>query len=314
MRCPLALLVALALVLLPLTFAQAEEPEAPTAEETARHEREAKEHDGAGRHAEAVAAWKKVLAARPGDQWVKLSLARSLLGAGTSKSLQQAEKQLVALLEFDWQHPTRGDVRYQVDDTLASVLWCRAEEVEGKGRAGLLARAITAWERVLAARPQSPGALIGLARANLALGRDEAGLDYAERYLAMCHDSMRRWEQQRSLWQARLGQAATPAQMRVFSEKVEGARRQAEDVTLLIAGAHMRRKEPKKALARYDSLIDPGPASAAAYFGRAEAHVALKQLEKAVEDLERCLELATDASAATLRKRAEELLARCRKR
>lgn len=316
MRRALELLViplAIFLLLVAVPSVGAEEPAPPTPEETARNESDAREHAAAGRHAKAAASWRKVLTARPDDPWVKLSLAQALRVVGTPESLRLAEKSLVALVELDWQHPTRGNVRYEVDHALAAVLWRRAEGVKGKERAGLLARSITAWERLLAVQPRYPAALVGLARANLAMERDEAGFDYAERYLALCRDSRLRWEQQLAMWQARLGQAATPEQISLFAKRIEGARQKEEEATLLIAGAHMRRKEPKKALSRYDALIDPGPASGAVYLARAEAYAALDQPGKAVADLERCLELSSKDSDAELRRRATSLLERWRK-
>jgi len=311
-RALLSIVSVLALCLVVIPPAGAGEPDDAAVARTKRLEREAVEHDAAGRHAEAVLSWKKVLAARPGDPWTRRSLATSLRHLATPESLREAETLLVALAKLDWVHPTRGDVRFEVDDALAAVLSSRAEKFEGEERARLLRRAITAWERVLTVHPRYPGALLGLAQAHIALQRDEAGSDYAERYLALCRESRRRWEQQQGRWLAAVGQTATPEQSRLFTEKIERARRNEEEVLLLLASMHRRRKEPKKALARYNAILDSGQASCAAYFGRAQAYVALDRFESAVKDLERCLDLAKEGTRAGLRKSAAELLERCR--
>ena len=82
----------------------------------------------------------------PGDKKALRVLARSKLNQGTPTKLREAERILVKLVDLDWTHPTRGNIRWEVQSDLAQVYTDLADlyhreivELEGELRGGMAA-------------------------------------------------------------------------------------------------------------------------------------------------------------------------------
>ena len=79
----------------------------------------AKQYYEGGSYQQSVAMWDKYLAEFPDDQWAKFGLAKALQMIGTVPTLRRAEAVLKPIMDLQWQHPTRGDIKFEVQSTLA---------------------------------------------------------------------------------------------------------------------------------------------------------------------------------------------------
>lgn len=302
----------------------------------------AKTYYEGGKYDAAVAMWDKALGVRPDDPWAKFGLAKALHMVGTTTSLRRAERVLQEILPLDWTHPTQGDVRYRLQTTLAAVytdladfydrdvrtLDARLEEEPSPDAAAqlrvqkqtqiakrneLLQRSIPLFEAVLVASTDDPYALAGLAKANLLLGNDVAGIDYAKRYLALSQKSQVQWRERLELWKKLQGQDVTQEQRAILIRKIQGAREKEKAMHLLLGSVYMRRDEFADAVAEYDAVLTIDPASAPAYVERAQAYARLGQYALAVQDVEEYLKLTDPVKQRKARLEAADLLDRYRR-
>jgi tetratricopeptide (TPR) repeat protein len=301
----------------------------------------AKTYFDGGKYRQAVAMWDKVLATRPDDQWAKFGLGKSLQMLGTLQSLRRAQNVLEGIVNLDWTHPQRGDVRFEVQTALATVYSdlsdfydrdVRALEKRLKDDASadapvveeqltrqqqvrddLLNRSVPLWNAVLAGSPDNPYALAGLAKANLVSGDEAAGIAYAERYVALTRQSQEGWKQSLAAWTKKMKGDVKPEVVQRYREKIRGAREKEMGMLLLLGSVHMRREEFQKAVDQYDEILDRDPARVAALVERAQAYAGLGLYQRAVVDLEEYLKLTDARTQREERISAADLLDRYRR-
>jgi tetratricopeptide (TPR) repeat protein len=340
------LLLGLLLLAAPLAGCSSDLPSAQDKVEDAKaradyYEQAAKTYYDGGKYESAVQMWEKTLENKPGDQWARFGLAKSLQMIGTPQALRRAEGILVKILPLDWQHPTRGDVRFEVQTALATVYSDLADlydrdmrvledrmgepnrpdardvqanyEVQKSKRNELLRKSLPLYEQVLARSRENPYALAGLAKGNLMAGNDEAGLHYAERYLALSQSSQVEWRKKLREWETMMQGSVTPEQRAFYVAKIQGAREKEKGMHLLLGAVHMRREEFDRAVTEYGAVIELDPATPAAYVERAQAYAALGRYSLAVGDLEQYLKMTDPEKQRRSRVNAAELLDRYRR-
>jgi tetratricopeptide (TPR) repeat protein len=308
------------------------------------YQQAAKTYYDGGKFEAAVGQWDKVLAERPDDQWAKFGLAKSLHMTGTVRNLRRAEAILEDLVKLDWTHPTRGNVKFEVQTTLANVYSSLSDfydrdvrilerrlaedpnvdaatlrtQVQRQRtiRDDLLRKSIPVWNDVLGQSPNNPFALAGLAKANLTSGSEDLGIQYAQQYVQLSRTSQVRWRQRLQDWRrqmAETGGQVTREQTAFYMEKIHGARDKEIGMHLLLGSVFMRREEFSKAVAEYDEVIGMDPALPAPYVERAQAYAALGLYRKAVQDLEQYLKMTDPQRQRLARVNAAELLERYRR-
>ncbi|HKB16036.1 MAG TPA: tetratricopeptide repeat protein, partial [Planctomycetota bacterium] len=186
------------------------EKEEDDASRLAYYEEAAQTYYDGGNYRAAEEQWNKVLAIEPQRPKANWGLAMSLAKQGDPGSLRAAERILVKIVDWDWSHPTLGDRRHEVKKDLAQVYLELAEyydrdirvleakreesqdpelgrkiQTQVAARNALLQKAMPLFTEVLQMSPENPYALAGLAQAHLLVGNDQAGLDYARRYLVL---------------------------------------------------------------------------------------------------------------------------------
>ena len=296
-------------------------------------------YDG-GRYDASAKMWDKVLVETPEDQWAKFGLAKSLHMQGTPQSLRRAEAILKEIVSLGWQHPTRGDVGFEVKSTLANVYTSLADfydrdirAIEGRlendqcadarpleqqilcqkaKRDELLRASIPLWNDVLSCSTDNPSALAGLSKAHLIVGPEDLGIHYAEQYIRLSRESQVGWRQQLHEWQKTMGSKVTPEQRAFYRERIMGARDKEMGMHLLLGSVYMRREQFSKAVNEYDEVVAMDPAVPAAYVERAQAYAALGVYQNAIKDLERYLKMTDPEKQRRARVRAAELLDRYR--
>jgi tetratricopeptide (TPR) repeat protein len=302
----------------------------------------AKTYYEGGKYEAAVRMWDKVIAVTPEDPWAKFGLAKALHMTGTVENLRRAERILLDILPYDWNHPTQGDVRFRIQTTLASVntdladyydrdarvLDARLEREPSPEAAAqlrnekqtqigkrnvLLQRSIPLFEQVLVKSKEDPYALAGLAKAHLLLGSDEAGIGYAHRYLGLSQRNQVEWRRKLDEWPKMMGTKLSDEQRMFFVSKIQGAREKEKTMHLMLGSVHMRRDEFAAAVAEYDAVLAIDPASSAAYVERAQAYARLNQHRLAIRDLEEYLKLTDPVKHRAGRVNAAELLERYRR-
>lgn len=305
------------------------------------YQQSAKTYFDGGRYAEAVHMWDKVLVETPDDQWAKFGLAKSLQMMGTPQTLRRAEAILKDIICLDWTHPTRGNVRFEVQSTLANTYSSLADfydrdlralesrlardpnadtrtlyqqaSCQRETRDKLLCASMPIWNRVLCESPDNPYALAGLAKANLIAGNEDAGIDYAKRYIRVSRESQKRWRRTLTEWQDKMQGNVTADQRAHYLGKIHGARDKEIGVHLLLASVHMRREEFSEAITQYDEVVKMDPALPAAYLERGQAYAALGLYPQAVTDLEQYLKMTDPERQRKARVNAAELLDRYRR-
>ncbi len=310
------------------------------------YENAAKQYYEGGKYQQSVAMWDKFLSERPDDQWAQFGLAKSLQMIGTVPSLRRAERIIngadgnPGLLCLQWQHPTRGDIRFEVQSTLAIVYSQLADfydrdirEIDEKlandpnadsaglqewltrqkqMRDNLLHKSAPLWRAVLEASPDNPYALAGLSKAYILTNNEQAGIHYADRYIDLSRKSQKQWRERLREWEAMRGGDVKPEQRAFYLEKIHGAREKEKGMLMLLGSVHMRREEFIKAVDRYDAVLAMDPAHVAALVERAQAYAALSRYDQAVKDLERYLKLTDARKQRQARINAAELLDRYR--
>ncbi len=294
------------------------------------------DHGNYPRAEELAELWLKEV---PGDKKARRVLARAKLNQGTAPKLREAEKILSELVRLPWTHPTRGDISFEVKSDLAQCysdladLYHRdALSLEADARRGiasggqrteeqiqrqrrerdaLLGRALPLWEQVLAANPDNPYALAALAKGNLQMGNDDAGLHYTQRYLALTEANQLGWrktmEEYERVARQQGSQLDTP-QRAAFVARVQAVRERTKQMHLLVGSVHMRRQDYPAAIASYSSVIEIDASVPAAYVERAQAYAAIGQFDRAVADIEEYLGITDPQIHRDERVRAMELL------
>ena len=184
-------------------------------------------------------------------------------------------------------------------------------------RDNLLHKSAPLWREVLETSPDNPYALAGLSKAYILTGNEQAGIHYADRYIALSRKSQEQWRQRLREWEDMRKGDVTSEQRAFYLEKIHGAREKEKGMLMLLGSVHMRREEFLQAIDRYDEVLDLDPAHVAALVERAQAYAAVSRYDQAVKDLEQYLKL-TDArkhreariSAAELLDRYRQILAR----
>lgn len=298
-------------------------------------------YDG-GKYEQSVAQWRKVLDLAPDDQKAKWGLAKSLANMGTFQSLRQSMAIYAEIILLDWVHPTRGDIKFEVERDYAQVhldladlfdkdiraLEARLEGSlateardresianETRARDELLARAIPLYERVLETSRENPYALAGLAKANLLAGDPAKGVEYARRYVAISVESQVQWKSRLADYERELAKdrtKPTEEQREVFRSKIRGAREKEVGMRLLIASVLVRSGDPAGAVAEYDRILELDPARAPAYLERAQARAMAGKYREAVLDLERYLQVTDPVRQREVRIGAADLLEKYR--
>jgi Tfp pilus assembly protein PilF len=295
-------------------------------------------YDG-GNYERAELMAEKWLKEAPGDKKARRVLARSKLNQGTPQKLREAEKILVELVNLDWTHPTRGNIRFEVQSDLAQVYTDLADlydrdmrELEAELRRGtsadaargeeqmarqrrarddLLGRALPLWEQVLAANPNNPYAMAALAKGHLQMGNESAGLHYAEQFLRLSESSQVGWRRQMEEYEREANKQETKLdsqQREHFVQRVQAAREKTKRMHLLVGSVHMRRQDYASAVASYTAVIRTDPSVPAAYIERSQAYASLGQFGLAVDDIEQYLQLTDPQRHREERVQAMELL------
>ncbi|MHC5012775.1 MAG: tetratricopeptide repeat protein, partial [Planctomycetota bacterium] len=283
------------------------------------YEQAAKTYYDGGRYDSSIGMWDKVLASRPNDQWAQFGLAKALQMEGSVRSLRRAEEILKDLVNLQWIHPTRGDIRFEVQSTFANVysdlatfydrdariLEQRLENdpnadvatveeqirVQRAHRDRLLRASIPIWRRVLEASPDNPYALAGLAKAHLLTGNEDAGIRFAQRYIEISRRSQEGWREKLREWEQMMRGDVSPEQRGFYMAKIQGAAEKEKNMHLLLGAVYMRRDEFANAVRCYDAVLELDPATPAAYVERAQAHAAVGLYDEAIEDLEQYLKM-----------------------
>ncbi len=304
------------------------------------YEEAAKTYYEGGRYAQAVSMWDKVLESHPDDQWAKFGLAKSLQMEGSVANLRRAETILKGIVGLEWTHPTRGDIRFEVQTTFAevysdlsdyyardlAVLENRIKKASGPDtkllqehiddqkakRDELLRASMPLWQQVLAHSPDNPYALAGLSKANLIAGDETLGVQYGERYVALSQRSQTGWEEQLKEWRKRMRGEVSEKTRDWYMQKIRGAREKELGMLLLLGSVHMRREEFGDAVRCYNRILDQDPASIAALVERAQAYAGMGLFPEAIVDLEQYLKLTDATKHREARIDAAELLDRYR--
>ncbi len=302
------------------------------------YEQSAKTYYDGQRFDQSAIMWGKVLEERPDDQWAKFGQAKALHMAGKPAQLRQAEKILTEIMDLDWTHPTRGNVKFELQTTLASVysdladfydrdvrmlearlakdpnadtrtLQCQIDTQKQK-RNCLLQQSIPVWGQVLACSPDNPYALAGMAKAHLLAGTEEAGVRYAIRYLELSRQSQVQWRQKMCQWEKTAGKSVTEVQRAFFLEKIHGAREKEIGMRLLLASVYMRRETYQMAIQQYDEIMAMDPSIPATYVERAQAYAGMRMYAQAVKDLQEYLKITDPQTQRQARVNAADLLDR----
>lgn len=297
-------------------------------------------YDG-GKYETSAQMWEKVLAEKPDYAKAKWGLAKALQMIGTVKSLRRAEAILVGIVDLDWHHEQIGDRGHEVKATLAMVyqdladLYDRDVRMLEEQRARdpqadtpelrrnlqtqiavrneLLSKAIPLWEIGIEKVPDHPYALAGLAKANLMLGHEDRGIEYAHRYVLVARSSQAGWRKKMKDWEALQGKGVTQDQRAHFVKNIQEARDNELRVHLLLGSVHVRREEYALALDEYNAVLEIDPATPAALVERAQTQAKLGQFSLAIHDLEDYLKITDPEKQRAPRTRAAELLDRYRK-
>ena len=318
-----------------------ESPEADAAARADYYQEAAKTYYDGGKYEAAARMWEKVLAQSPDDQWAKFGLAKSLHMMGTPQSLRRAEVILKEIINLDWTHPTRGNVKFEVETTLANVysslsdfydrdirlLERRLENDPNADTAQLqqaiqrqesmhkqlLRSSMPIWDRVLQQSPENAYALAGLSKAYLMTGSEDAGIHYANRYIQLSKRSQANWQRELKAWEEQMKGKVTRDQRAFYMDKIYGARDKELGVHLLLGSVYMRREQFAKAVEEYDAVLGLDSATTAAYVERAQAYAALGLYPQAVKDLEQFLRITDPEKERRSRVNAADLLDRYRR-
>jgi len=318
-----------------------ESPEADAEARQGYYQEAAKTYYDGGKYDAAARMWQKVLVETPEDQWARFGLAKSYHMMGTPQSLRKAEVILKDIINLDWTHPTRGDVKFEVQTTLANVysslsdyydrdirvLERRLENDPNADTKGLqqaitrqqqmhkqlLRSSMPVWSDVLRTSPENPSALAGLSKAYLMTGSEDTGIHYANRYIRLSQKSQKGWQRELKAWEEQMKGKVTRQQRAFYMDKIYGARDKELGVHLLLGSVYMRREQFAKAVEEYDAVLGLDSATTAAYVERAQAYAAMGLYDQAVKDLEQYLRITDPQKDRRARVNAADLLDRYRR-
>lgn len=318
-----------------------ESPEADAEARAGYYQEAAKTYYDGGKYDAAARMWEKVLADSPDDQWAKFGLAKSYHMIGTPQSLRKSEVILKDIMNLDWTHPTRGNVKFEVESTLANVYSSLSDfydrdirllerRLENDPNADtkklqqavqrqesvhkqLLRSSMPVWDSVLKQSPENPYALAGLSKAYLMTGSEDAGIHYANRYIRLSKKSQEGWRRELKAWEKQMKGKVTRDQRAFYMDKIYGARDKELGVHLLLGSVYMRREQFAKAVEEYDAVLQLDSATTAAYVERAQAYAALRLYPQAVKDLEQFLRITDPQKQRRSRVNAADLLDRYRR-
>jgi tetratricopeptide (TPR) repeat protein len=291
-----------------------------------------------GRYNQAAEQWIKVLEIEPGSQKAKWGLAKSYAMIGTPTSLREAEKLYIEIFPQSFVHPTRGDIKFEVERDLAQVYvdlaeWLDRAMSQNKERLEksktpdpalqaavvdqrtrrdeYLRKAIPLYDSVLAKSPENPYALGGLAKAYLVLGDDRTGIEYAKRYIALSHKNQEQWTAQLRALEKRMGKA-TDLERDFFLGRVRGAKDKEVGMRLLVGSTMIRDGRYDEAVEQYTWVLRLEPSKAAAYAERGQAFAMSGKYRRAVRDLEEYMKITDPVKHNEARVSAFELLEKYR--
>jgi tetratricopeptide (TPR) repeat protein len=147
-----------------------------------------------------------------------------------------------------------------------------------------LRQALPLFQSVLAKSPENPYALGGLAKANLSLGDDQTGIEYAKRYIALSHRNQEEWNAQLRKLERTMGKATEP-ERDFFLGKIRGAKDKEVGMRLLVGSVMIRDARYLEAVEQYTEVLRLDPARPAAYAERGRRS-RWRQYRRAVRDRE----------------------------
>jgi tetratricopeptide (TPR) repeat protein len=295
-------------------------------------------YDG-GRYDQAAGQWRRVLELEPGNQKAKWGLAKSYAMIGTPQALREAEKGFLELLPLPFVHPTRGDIKFELERDLAEVYLGLAEwhdraraanqrklddpkapRDSGLDRAVIeqrakrddyLRKALPLYDSVLVKSPENPYALAGLSKAHLTLGDDRTGIEYAKRYIALSHRNQEEWNAELRKLEKTMGKA-TDMERDFFLGKIRGAKDKEVGMRLLVGSVMIRDARYLEAVEQYTEVLRLDAARPAAYAERGQAYAMAGQYRRAVRDLEEYMKITDPVKHNEARVSAFELLEKYR--
>ena len=303
------------------------------------YEEAAQTYFDGGKYEAAATQWKKILVEDPDYPKANWGLAQSLAKMGTPASLRQAEQIYLRIIDWDWKHPVRGDIKFEVQKDFADVyleladfydrdiryldelkglpgedqLVVRQRRVEQVSqRDALLVKAIPLYTAVLEKSKDNPYAIAGLAKAHLQAGDDQSGMMYAKQYIEISSKSQELWQKQLDDMAAQNGQM-TEAQRDFFKTKIRGARDKEMKMHLLLGSVLARDKFYEAAVNEYDRVLSIDPAYPAAYVERAQAYAGTRNFKRAIQDIQEYLKVTDPVRHREGRVSAAELLSVYRK-
>lgn len=292
-------------------------------------------YDG-GRYEQAAMQWRKVLGIEPDRPKANWGLAKSLAMIGTPQALRESEMIFLKIKDWDWNHPTLGNRRFEVLKDFAEVYsqladyydrdirilddrlqqadpieadrLRQAKQTQIAARNELLSKAIPLYEEVLVLNPDNPYAIAGLAKSHLMVGHDQRGLVFARQYLKLTQTSQAGWQAQYEALEKERQRDATDEQREYFKGKIRTAREKELKMHLLIASVLMKTRDYPGAIREYDEVLKLDPARPAAYVERGQAYGKMGDYKKAVADLEEYLKITDPVKQRNARLQAAELL------
>jgi tetratricopeptide (TPR) repeat protein len=309
------------------------------------YEESAQTYYEGGKYEAAAAQWKKALLVEPTAQKGRWGYAMSLAKTGTYENLRMAEHIFLTLVTEEWNHPTRGDIKFEVQKDLADVYLemadlfdrdirvldaqlqepgtdaARGKELREKKqgqiakRNALLEKAVPLYLAVLERSKDNPYATAGLAKAYLQVGgtkNDEQGVAYAKQYVEIARASQEGWQQQMQDLAAANNGHLTDVQREHYRSKIRGAREKEMKIHLLLGSVYYRHGLFEASAAEYDAVISLDAAYPAAYVERAQAYAGMKNYKRAIQDLQEYLKITDPVRQREPRINAGELLTRYR--
>jgi tetratricopeptide (TPR) repeat protein len=172
----------------------------------------------------------------------------------------------------------------------------------------LLRKAIPLYQQVLAASPDNPYAIGGLAKSYLQLHQDVEGVQFARRYIDLAVRSQGGWETQLKEYEKAKGADLTEEQRAYFTKNIDSARGKEMRIRLLLGSVLYRNRDYRAALAEYDRVLQIDPKQVAALVERAQTKAALADYRGAMADLEQYLKVTDPVELRQSRIDAAQLL------
>ena len=291
-----------------------------------------------GRYNESISMWDKVLKDDPNNAKAKWGKARAYIGRGSVADLKEAIALLEEIKNLDWTDPTHGDRRFGVYRDLGNAYSELGEKYDADARRGEriletnpnaevrriegqiaqqrgrrdenLNKAVPIYSQMLGMKKDSPYALAGLARAHLAMGNDDLGLMWANKYIHQTKGSQKFWRNKMADYEDLAGNNMTDEERDFFLDKLEGGREKEKSMHLMVGSVYMRRGQYDMAAQAFTRVTDIDPDMPAPYVERAQAYARVRQYNLAVRDLEHYLKITDPVEHRDGRVNAAQLLDR----